>query len=55
MAGINKSDFDDLHKKVDEVREDVSEIKGMLRQRDSSWSVFGILSAIALGVWNLIK
>ena len=50
-----REDVDKLHDKVDLAREDIAEIKGMIKQKKNDWSVVGILSAIALGVWNLIK
>lgn len=55
MPNVSKDDFDKLHEKVDQVREDVSEIKGMLRQRNDSWTVYGVISAIILGIWNMLK
>ena len=49
MAGVNKEDFDDLHKKVDLLSVDVSFIRGKLEARESSnndW-ITRIIAAIA--------
>jgi len=59
MTNVSKNDFDELHKKVDKVSEDVSEIKGLLKGRKDAKSgnitLIGVVSAIVLGVWNMLK
>lgn len=55
MASVNKEDFDKLHDKVDNISETVARIEGKLEQKKTDWSILGILSAIALGVWNMLK
>lgn len=52
---INKEEFEALHKKVDEVREDVSFIKGLLKERNDSWTIFGIIGAYVFSIINWLK
>jgi hypothetical protein len=52
---VSKRDYDSLHEKVDGIAESVSRIEGRLDQTKTDWSIIGVISAIALGLWNLIK
>jgi hypothetical protein len=59
MPNVGKEEFESLHQKVDRLAEDTAEIKGMLKERcDSkreSISIIGIITAVGLGIFNLIK
>lgn len=59
MASINKEDFDKLHEKVDNNSESLARIEGKLDgaigQQTSDWTNFGIIGAIAMGLWNMLK
>lgn len=56
---VSNSDFDSLHQKVDKNSEALARIEGKIdgirEQKANTASLVGIISAIALGVWNLIK
>ena len=59
MASVNKEDFDRLHEKVDRSCEALARIEGKLdaklEEKKSYLTLSGLISAIALGIWNLIK
>lgn len=55
MPSVSRDEFDTLHAKVDDVRETVARIEGKLDQQNNSWQWFGVISALILGLWNMIK
>lgn len=59
MASVNKDDFDRLHDKVDRQGEVLARIEGKLdarlEERKSYLTLGGLISALMLGLWNLIK
>ena len=54
-----REDYEALHKKVDNLAEGQSEIKGILKgmkqQKGTDITFIGMLAAIIMGVWNLVK
>ena len=54
-----REEYDALHEKVDNLAEGQSEIKGILKgmkdQKGSDITFFGMLAAIMLGLWNMVK
>lgn len=56
---ISKQDFDKLHEKVDKHGEILarieSKIESAMQERSAGLSFIGIVSAIILGIFNLVK
>lgn len=54
-----KERIEKMDEKIDKVHEDVSymrgKIDGMNKQKNNDVTFYGMLSAIGLGLWNLIK
>lgn len=59
MANVSKEDFDRLHDKVDKNGESLARIEGILNERretkKNGLTLAGLISALLLGIWNLIK
>lgn len=59
MPNVSREEFDEKQATQDECIRylviAVSRIEGKLDQQNSSWQWLGVISAVILGLWNMLK